>query len=54
MEIRKHLNSLTNILLIIPLRDEDLLQALDLYPQLRSVALEKILANKFEQIVFSK
>ena len=40
--------------LIIPLCDDDLIQALDQYPLLGSGALEIILAKKFEQIAFLK
>lgn len=38
--------------LIIPICDEDILQALDLYPVLKSNALESILSKKYEEIVF--
>lgn len=40
--------------LIIPLCDDDLIQALDQYPLLSADALETLLVKKFEQIVFQK
>ncbi len=40
--------------LIIPICDDDLIQALSQYPTLKSFALEVILENKYEKIVFRK
>ena len=38
--------------LILPLCDEDIIQALTIYPAMKTDALEQILEQKFEQIVF--
>ena len=40
--------------LIIPICDEDLIRSLNEYPHLRNGALETILNEKFERIVFQK
>ena len=38
--------------LILPLCDEDIIQALRMYPTIKADALEQLLDHKFEQIVF--
>ena len=40
--------------LIIPLCDKDIVQALNDYPEQKHTALENIIIDKFEKIVFSK